>query len=199
MPKRARSQSSDLQIEEAQASLSVTDVPAVPATNIVALATEKEVNTMSNGTDNGAGGFRVNLGAIPEQREVSDGQHVVVITYAKPGTSQAGLPKMDLRYKVEESDDDANVDQTVFDILSFAPKALFRVGALLRAIGLPKDFDEEVTSDLLMGSRMVITTAIEESTGINEQTGEPYRPRARVKAYAPIGANTPLGAVLARR
>lgn len=169
------------------------------------MSDETNININGNGTNGANGnsddvdmsGFVVNFEDIPDRQEVPNGRYPAVITHAKPGISQAGLPKMDVRWKIEDGGDQDG--EVVFDTVSFSPKARWRVKALLLALGFPKTFNEQVTPDLLIGERAVITTAIEESTTIDPNTGEPYAPRARVKGYARIGSQVSAETILARR
>lgn len=169
---------------------------------VTTMSDETNINSNGNGANGNSddvdmSGYVVNFEDIPDRQEVPNGRYPAVITHAKPGISQAGLPKMDVRWKVEDGGD--HDGETVFDTISFSPKARWRVKALLLALGFPKTFNERVTPDLLIGERAVITTVIEESTAIDPNTGEPYAPRARVKGYARVGSEVSAETILARR
>lgn len=148
----------------------------------------------TNGGIGNGGGFRINFGDIKELDPIPDGKYDAVIAKAEFGLSQKQQPKCDIRWKIEEEGDFAG--RVVFDTLSFAPNALWRVKEVLVALGFEEDFNDELTTDMLLGMRGVITVATEQQTQINPATGKPWPARPRVKAVAPIGSNASLESML---
>jgi hypothetical protein len=144
------------------------------------------------GTSSG-GGFRINFGAIKDLDPISDGKYDAVISKAEFGMSQKQQPKCDLRWTIEGGDFDGRI---VFDTLSFSEKALWRVKEVLVALGFDEDFNDELTPDMLLGMRGVITVATEQQTQLNPATGKPWPARPRIKAVAPTGSNATLESML---
>jgi hypothetical protein len=148
------------------------------------------------GESGSGGGFRVNFGTIKGLTPIPDGKYDVVIREVKPGTSQAKLPKMDLTLVIEDAEDETLNGRKVYDTLSFAENAMWRVKAFLLALGYEDDFDGEITPADLEGEHLVVTVALDTQTKINTETGKPYEPRTRVKAFAPAGSNATIDDVL---
>lgn len=148
------------------------------------------------GASNGStgAGFRINFGEIKGLEPIADGKYDAVIAKAEFGMSQKQQPKCDIRWKIEEEGDFQG--RIVFDTLSFADAALWRVKEVLVALGFDEDFNDELTADMLFGMRGVITVATEPQTQLNPATGKPWPARPRVKAVAPIGSNASLESML---
>jgi hypothetical protein len=113
------------------------------------------------------------------------------ITHAEAGTSKAGFPKVDVRLKISQPADLEN--RVVFDVFSFAPKALPFTKEKLVSLGMG-DFKgtPEMLAEDLLGIDGVAAVGIRESDPgvVNPETGEPYAPQNTVKKYFPPG--TPL-------
>lgn len=162
-----------------------------------ATTTTDDVDIGTEAAESGSGGgFRVNFNAIKGLTPLPDGKYDVVITKAVAGVSKAKLPKMDLTLVVEDNDDETLNGRKIYDTISFADNALWRVKALLLALGYEEDFDGEITAADLEGEHLCVTVAAEEQTQINPATGKPYEARPRVKAFAPAGSNVTIDDVL---
>jgi len=113
---------------------------------------------------------------VPDLKPLEPGVYEAYIEKAEEGTSKTGNAKIDIQWKVT---DGAGVERTIFDTLSFHPKALFRTKKVLRALGFAEGFSGEVDAETLAGLQAMITIAIEPSNGADE-SGEPYPERNRV-------------------
>jgi hypothetical protein len=110
------------------------------------------------------------------------GIYLATITKATEGVSKAGNEKIDCQWTVEAEDDPKLNGRILFDTLVFTEKALFRVKQVMEASGaFEDDFDGEVEAADFLGITAMLVVDIEESTQVDDATGEPYPPRNRVK------------------
>ena len=111
------------------------------------------------------------------------GKYLATIQVVTEGKSKQNNEKLDLQWKIEGGKYDGRI---IFDTLTFTEKALFRVKSTLMGLGFKKDFRGNVGPDMLVGKTALITLDIQASATIDEETGEPYPPRNRVKRVAPV-------------
>jgi hypothetical protein len=118
----------------------------------------------------------IDFSEIPSLEPVPAGTYLATIIQADEGESQAGNPKVDLRWKIIGSEFDGRL---VFDHLSFAPTALWRTKLFLQAVGYGNGFAGTIEAEDLVGKVANITVAVE--TGrTNPDTGETYPDRNRI-------------------
>lgn len=128
----------------------------------------------------------IDFASVPSMDPVPNGVYLAEVVSAKEGTSQSSNPKIDLQWKIMGGEFDG---RRVFDVMSFAPTALWRTKQTLEALGFKKGFSGEVTGEDLIGRQAVLTVTVDENTGINPDTGEAYGPRNKVvKAKATVSA-----------
>jgi hypothetical protein len=135
---------------------------------------------MSNST-------HIDFSEVPDFAAIPAGRYDATIVSAQPGTSRAGLPKIDLRWKIEDGE---YANRQVFDQMSFAPNALWRTKQSLQAIDSQtygKDFRGEVEAEDLIGQHATLIVIQEQDEEPDEDTGEPKPPRNRVKSILPYG------------
>ena len=118
---------------------------------------------------------------------VPAGKYTATIVEAKEGLSSSGNPKIDVQWKIDGGPFDG---KRVFDTMAFHEKALFRVKNTLQALGWSKSFDGDVSADDLIGKSAFIIVTIEVSTQ-QDENGEPYPDRNRVKNVKPLKAASP--------
>lgn len=147
-------------------------------------------------TGESGGGFSIKFSDIKGLPSIDDDKYDVVIREAKPGMSKKKQPKMDLTLVIENCENDALNGRKIYDTLSFADNAKWRVKLFLLALGYEEDFEGEITPQELVGSHLCVTVATEADTQINPDTGKPYTPRPRVKAFSPEGSNSTIDDVL---
>ena len=139
----------------------------------------------------------IDFSQVEDLKPLPAGTYLATITEAKVGTSKAQNPKIDLRWKIDEGEFEG---RNIFDVLTFSANAMFRVKAVLTGLNFPPDFNGEVLPDELIGKTAYIIVDIDEQTQMNDETGEPYPPRNRVKKVKSVSApagNTPnLGKLL---
>lgn len=121
----------------------------------------------------------IDFSDIPTMEPIPAGNYHAEIVFAEVGLSKKQNLKIDLRWKIVGGAFDG---RNVFDSLSFHPNALFRVKAVLSALGWKKNFKGTIEAEDLIGREADIRVSIDVSTDIDEDTGEPYPPRNRVKA-----------------
>lgn len=124
----------------------------------------------------------INFAEVKGLEPVPVDTYLATIVNAEDGVSQSGNPKIDLQWKLEEGPFEGRI---VFDVLTFHPKALFRVKQTLTGLGFDKNFSGNVEGADLLGKSAMIIVDIEQSTQLDED-GEPYPPRNRVKKVKPI-------------
>lgn len=128
---------------------------------------------------------------------VTDGKYPATISKAKAGKSQAGNPKIDLIWKI--NDDETVPEQfrgaRIYDTLTFSAESLWRVKLVLTALGMGEitvDTDElvELAAEM-MDQEACITVGQEPGRGV-DGNGDPRPPRNRVvktesiEAYEPV-------------
>jgi len=111
------------------------------------------------------------------------GAYTASITSAERKTSQAGNEMINLQWKVSGGKYDGRI---VFDSMVFTEKTLWRVKAALIALGYSKTFSGEVDPDQLVGKTATILVEIEVGRGTDQETGEPYPDRNRVRRIKPL-------------
>jgi hypothetical protein len=171
--------------------------PIVEQPTIVKPNNESEtLKTMTNNNNATptANGFVVDFGAIKDLDPIADGKYDAAIAAATFGYSKSGQPKVDVQWKI--LDEGEFFDRVIFDTMSFHPKALWRTKATLIAIGLPEDFSGELTREDLLGARATITIGMEQSSGLNPDTQEPYPARPRVKNVQRLGSGVSIDSLL---
>jgi hypothetical protein len=115
---------------------------------------------------------------------IPDGSYSAEIVYAEEGTSKAGNPKIDLRWKVIDGEFEGRL---VFDVLTFTPAALFRVKNTLKALGWEDSFSGEVAAEDLIGRQATIVVSLQRNTESDPATGEAYPDRNKVVKVKPLG------------
>jgi len=130
----------------------------------------------------------IDFSAVKGIDPVPAGEYPSVIVEAVEGLSNNNNPKIDLQFKLETGKKDTD-GRIVFDTLTFTEKALFRVKKMLKGLGFAKDFEGNVTAEMLLNRRAIIVVDIETSKQVDED-GEPYPPRNRIKAIKPLRAAT---------
>jgi hypothetical protein len=128
--------------------------------------------------------LHIDFSEIPSLEPVPAGTYLASIIQADAGESQAGNPKVDLRWKIVGGEFDGRL---IFDHLSFAPTALWRTKLFLQAVGFGEGFAGDVDTDDLVGKMASLTVAIE-SGRTNPDTGETYPDRNRVIKVKPAEA-----------
>lgn len=159
--------------------------------------TPKTMTNNNNGASDLAqatNGFMVDFSAIKELEPIADGKYDAAIAAATFGFSKSGQPKVDVQWKI--LDEGEFFDRVIYDTMSFHPKALWRTKATLIAIGLPEDFSGELTREDLLGARATITVGMEQSSGLNPETNEPYPARPRVKNVQKLGSGVTIDSLL---
>jgi len=116
---------------------------------------------------------------------IPPGVYLCSVKEAKEGKSNAGNDKIDVQWVVEEGE---YAERILFDTLVWHPKALFRVKQTLQAFGYDDDFRGDIGPEELLGNTALLVVDIDETTNIDEATGEPYPPRNRVKRVKPAAA-----------
>jgi hypothetical protein len=125
----------------------------------------------------------INFAQVKGLEPVPVGNYTATIIKAETGVSKKGNEKIDLQWRVEGGAFDGRI---IFDTLTFTEKALFRVKATLKGLGFPDNFKGEVRSDMLVGKSAKLTVDIQMGEGTDEQTGEVYPPRNRIKKVAQL-------------
>lgn len=120
---------------------------------------------------------------------IEAGTYLASIVHAEEGMSKSNQPKIDVRWKVDESEDKAVAGRQIFDALSFHPDALWRTKMTLQALGFPKDFSGDIEVEDLLNRDATIVVTIEDSTQDDPATGEPYPPRNRIVKVRPAGSS----------
>ena len=131
----------------------------------------------------------INFADVKGLEPVPVGTYLATITHAEEGLSKSDNPKIDLRWKLEEPPYEGRI---VFDVMTFHPKALFRVKATLTALGWPKNHSGNVEAADLLGKTAMIIVDIEQQTQLDED-GEPYPARNRVKKVKPVAQQSRRG------
>lgn len=114
--------------------------------------------------------------------------YTATIVQADETTSKAGNTMINIQWKVSGGKYDGRI---IFDSWVFTEKTLYRVKANMIALGFPKTFKGAVDPNLLVGKSATIIVEIEQSSQIDDSTGEPYPPRNRVRRVKPL---TPIAA-----
>jgi hypothetical protein len=120
----------------------------------------------------------INFAEVKGLEPLPVGKYPATIVAATEGLSKAGNTKIDIQWKLVGGKYDGRI---VFDSLVFTPQTLFRVKGTLVQLGFPKNFKGNVGPQDLIGKSAEILLEIEASTQIDEDSGEPYPPRNRVK------------------
>lgn len=120
----------------------------------------------------------IDFSAVKGLEPLPVGKYPATIVAATEGQSKALNPKIDLSWKIVGGKFDGRI---IFDSLVFTPQTLFRVKGTLVQLGFKKDFKGSVGPQDLIGKSAEIFLEIEASTQIDEDSGEPYPPRNRVK------------------
>lgn len=120
---------------------------------------------------------------------VEAGTYLASIVSAEEGMSKSGNPKIDVRWKIDESEAEGVAGRQIFDTLSFHPDALWRTKLTLQALGFPKDFSGDIEVEDLLSRDATITVSIEDSEQTDPATGEPYPPRNRIMRVRPPSAS----------
>jgi len=120
----------------------------------------------------------IDFSAVPSMDPVPNGDYEAEVVHAEVGTSKAGYPKIDLRWKIIGGEHDG---RQIFDSLSFHPNALFRVKQVLQAFDFANDFSGSVDPEELVGQTAMLKVALEPGTDVDPNTGEPYPARNRIK------------------
>lgn len=126
----------------------------------------------------------INFSDVKGLEPIPDGVYEGTITYAEEGTSGAGYPKIEIRWKVELPD---GTPRLVFDTLAFHPDALWRTKITLRALDFPPDFSGDVTPEDLLGKSAMLTVGLRKGA-IDEASGEAYPDRNRVVKVKPLAS-----------
>lgn len=130
----------------------------------------------------------IDFTAVPDMKALDAGKYNASVVEAKPGRSKSSnSPKIDIRWKIDSGRHEGRM---VYDTISFHPNALWRAKATLKAINpaaFPDEFSGGVDADDLIGQSAVIQLTIDENSGTDPQTGEPYAARNRVYKVYPYG------------
>lgn len=122
--------------------------------------------------------------------EKIEGDFLATIAHAKSGTSLKGNAKIDLRWNIAEGKHRGAI---IYDNITFTRSAMWKVENLFKALGMMDEFNAgKIKPSDLVAEQAMITVAVKASTGINEDTGQPYPDREQVEAYAPAGAEIDL-------
>jgi len=142
---------------------------------------------MSN-DPNTAGDFEIELdvASIAEPVDFKGGWHEATVKSVRPSKSQKGNTVLNVQWSVADTDEDY-AGRSVWDAIVFTDDAAWKVKQLFTAIG-QSDFKGKLRANDLIGERAMLKVAMEASTGINPQTGQPWEPRPRVQRYAPLGS-----------
>jgi hypothetical protein len=130
----------------------------------------------------------IDFSAVKDLEPIPAGKYEAEIVHAAEGMSKTGNPKIDLRWKILAGEYEG---RQVFDLLAFAPNALFRVKATLKALGwdVNKPGAQTISGADLIGLQATIVVSIEPSSGADPQTGEPYPERNRVVKVLTLGTD----------
>lgn len=120
---------------------------------------------------------------------VEAGSYLASIVHAEPGMSKKEQPKIDVRWLIDENEEEGIAGRQVFDTLSFHPDALWRTKKTLQALGFSEDFKGEVEVEDLLNQQALIVVDLEDSEQIDPVTGEAYPLRNRIKAVRPASAS----------
>ena len=106
------------------------------------------------------------------------GRYPATIIEATEGLSKNQNVKIEIRWKIVGGKYDGRI---VFDSFVFTPQTLFRVKNTLLGLGFSKTFNGNIGPGDLIGKSAELVLEIDASTQLDEDTGEPYPPRNRVK------------------
>ena len=115
---------------------------------------------------------------------LEEGEYSATVIKAEEGVSQAGNPKIDLRWEVTEGEHEGRL---IFDNLTFTQKSLWRVKQLFEAAGMDAEGEAAIDADELVGIECNLLVSIEEGN-VNQATGENYPPRNRVNKYKTLAS-----------
>lgn len=131
----------------------------------------------------------IDFGSVKGLEPIPAGNYLASIIKAESGQSKAGNQKIDIQWKIDGGQYDGRV---IFESLVFTEKTLFRVKNTLLGLGFDKNFNGEITSEMLVNKVATISVDIEISTQVDPETGEPYPPRNRIKkVQAPKAGGAP--------
>jgi hypothetical protein len=135
--------------------------------------------------------FTVDFSEVADLGPVPQGRYEASIVTAKAGVSQSGYPKIDVGWKIESEEFEG---RQIFDTIAFHPNALPMTKRKLVQMGFPSDFSGDFTPEDLLGVTATLVVSIQQSTQINDETGEPYDPRNKINKI--LDASSDLESVL---
>lgn len=140
---------------------------------------------MANQTDNTDQEFVFDFSDVADTTLIPVGTYTAELVSVKPGKSQTGNSKWDVRWKIA-SDDPALDGRLVFDTVSFHPERMIAVKRFFAALGCDVSGQLKIAiSDVLFKSARV-TVGVEDARTVN---GTEYEARNRVNRVKPLGEN----------
>jgi hypothetical protein len=138
----------------------------------------------------------LDLGSVEDSSILPNGRYVAEVVAATPGMSKSNKAKIDLRWKIVDSDNLSLNNRQVFDALSFHENRLPQTKRQLKAMGFDTSgqFNMKLgeLAENMLGIRCFLIVDTEPERRDGDQT---YEARNRIKRVLPYSDDT-LGGLL---